>query len=104
MFFFCERISTASAENDGAITTSVKMSFTVSAMRAATSRFAAMTPPKADTGSQACALAWASAIGSSASAEPTATPQGLACLMMATAGSSKSKAARRAASASTKLL
>ena len=67
MFFFLERISTASASKAGAMTTSVKMSLTVLAMPAVTVRFAAMTPPKADTGSQAWALAWASAIGSAAS-------------------------------------
>ena len=70
-------------------------------MPAVTVRLAAMTPPNADTGSVAWALAWASAIGSAASAEATATPHGLACLTMATAGSAKSKAARTAASAST---
>ncbi len=58
-------------------------------MPAVTVRFAAMTPPNAETGSQAWALAWASAMGSAASAEPTATPHGLACLMMATAGSAE---------------
>ena len=104
MFFFLDRISTASSSKPGAMTTSVKMPATVRAMPAVTVRFAAMTPPNADTGSQAWALAWASAMGSAAEAEPTATPQGLACLMMATAGSAKSKAARSAASASTKLL
>ena len=41
-----------------------------------------MTPPKAETGSQAWALRWASATSA-----PTAMPQGLACLMIATAGS-----------------
>ena len=48
-----------------------------------TGRLTAMTPPKADTGSQACALRWASA-----ASPPTAIPQGLACLMMATHGRS----------------
>ena len=41
---------------------------------------AAITPPNAETGSQAWALRWASAMSA-----PTAMPQGLACLMMATA-------------------
>ena len=51
-------------------------------MAAVTVRFAAMTPPKAETGSQACALVYASTTST-----PIATPQGLACLMMATQGS-----------------
>ena len=56
-----------------------------------------MTPPYAETGSQACALRCASAMSS-----PTAMPHGLACLMIATVGWSPwSYAARRAASAST---
>ena len=59
-------------------------------------RFAAITPPYAETGSQACAFWWATAMSSS-----TAMPHGFACLMMATAGSAKSNALRRAASAST---
>ena len=80
MFFFLDRISTASSSKPGAMTTSVKMSATVLAMPAVTVRFAAITPPKAETGSQACALACASAIGSAASAEPTATPPGVGVL------------------------
>ncbi len=101
MFFLRDRTSSASGSNPGATTTSVKMSFTVSAMATVTGRFAAMTPPNAESGSQACAAAWAEAIGSAASAGAIAMPHGLACLMIATAGSSKSKAARTAASAST---
>jgi hypothetical protein len=57
---------------------------------------AAITPPKADTGSQACALRCAAAM-----TVPTAMPQGLACLMIATHGSLWSCAARQAASVST---
>ena len=72
------------------------MSLTCSAIAADTGTLVAMTPPNALTGSQACALRWASATSA-----PTAMPHGLACLMTATAGSSKSYAARRAASAST---
>ena len=71
-------------------------SATCSAMATLTGTFVAMTPPKADTGSQAWALRCASATSA-----PTAMPHGLACLMIATAGSAKSYAARRAASAST---
>ena len=54
-------------------------------MSTLTGRFAAITPPKADTGSQAWARRWASATSA-----PTAMPQGLACLMIATAGAEKS--------------
>ena len=59
-------------------------------------RFAAITLPKAETGSHSWARRWASAMSA-----PTAMPHGLACLMIATAGSAKSFAARRAASVST---
>ena len=76
--------------------TSVNTSATWRAISTDTGRFAAITPPNAETGSQAWARACASA-----TSPPTATPHGLACLMIATAGSSKSYAARRAASVST---
>jgi len=66
---------------DGAAMTSVKMGRTWPAMVASTSPFVAITPPYAETGSQAWARRWASATVS-----PTAMPHGLACLMMATAG------------------
>ena len=59
-------------------------------------RFAAITPPYAETGSQAWARACASAIDSA-----VAMPHGFACLMIATVGCSWSNAARTAASAST---
>ena len=58
-------------------------SATCSAMATLTSRFAAITPPKALTGSVACALRCASAMSA-----PTAIPHGLACLMIATHGAS----------------
>ena len=80
----------------GATITSVKTSATCSAIATDTGRLAAITPPNAETGSHACALRCASATSA-----PTAMPHGLACLMIATAGSSKSYAARRAASVST---
>ena len=83
MFFFPASTATASAVNDGATTTSVNTSATCSAMVRSISRFAAITPPKAETGSQACALRCASAMSA-----PTAIPHGLACLMIATQGSS----------------
>ena len=63
---------------------------------ALTGRFVAMTPPKADTGSHSCARRCASAMSA-----PIAMPHGFACLMIATHGSAKSYAARRAASVST---
>ena len=88
--------STAPSAYAGAMITSVKISATCRAMSTLTGWLAAITPPYADTGSHAWALRWASAMSA-----PTAMPHGLACLMIATAGSSKSYAARRAASAST---
>ena len=101
MFFFCVSSSTASASNAGATSTSVKMPETVSAISRVTVRLAAMTPPNAETGSHSCARRCASAMGSDAPGAATAMPHGFACLMIATAGSSKSNAARTAASAST---
>ena len=76
--------------------TSVKISATCRAISTLTGRLAAITPPYAEIGSQAWAFRWASAMS-----DPMAMPHGLACLMIATAGSSKSPADRRAASAST---
>ena len=61
-----------------------------------TTPLAAITPPNADAGSQL----WALRCASTRSA-PIAIPHGLECFMIATQGSAKSKAARRAASAST---
>ena len=82
--------------NDGATTTSVKTSAICSAVVRSISRLAAITPPKADRGSHACALRCAAAMSG-----PTAIPHGLACLMIATHGSAWSCAARHAASVST---
>ena len=101
MFFFRVRISSASSEKPGASSTSVKTSAICSASSAVTGRLTAMTPPKADTGSQACARWWARATSASAPPATAAMPHGLACLMIATAGSAKSFAARQAASTST---
>ena len=75
--------------------TSVKISATCSAIATETGRLTAMTPPNAESGSQACALRCASATSAA-----TAIPHGLACLMIATQGSAWSYAARRAASVS----
>ena len=96
MFFLRLRISTASGSKSGATTTSVNTGAICSAAAAVSVRLVAMTPPNAETGSQACALACASATSA-----PTAIPHGLACLMIATVGASWSCAARQAASAST---
>ena len=71
-------------------------SATCAAIAAVTGRLVAITPPNAETGSHAWALACASATSA-----PTAMPHGLACLMTATVGSVWSCAARQAASAST---
>jgi hypothetical protein len=81
--------------------TSVKMSRRFSAIFRVTVRLAAITPPNAETGSHSCARRCAEAMGSSALGAAIAMPHGLACLMIATAGLTMSKAARRAASAST---
>ena len=96
MFFFPVSTATASSVNDGATTTSVNTSDTCSAIVRSISRLAAITPPNAEIGSQACALRCAAAMSA-----PTAIPQGLACLMIATHGSAWSCAARQAASVST---
>ncbi len=85
----------------GATSTSVNTSATCSAIATVTGRLTAITPPNADTGSQALALRCASATGSAASGAPTAIPHGLECLTTATAGSAKSDTIRYAASAST---
>ena len=96
MFFLRGSTSTAPSSYAGATITSVNTSATCSAIATDTGRLTAITPPNAETGSQA----WARRCASATSA-PTAMPHGLACLMIATAGSSKSYAARRAASVST---
>ena len=85
MFFFAERTSTAPSSYPGATTTSVKISATCSAIARVTGTLVAITPPNAETGSQACALRCASATSA-----PTAMPHGLPCLMIATAVRSKS--------------
>ena len=74
----------------------MKISATWAASSAVTGALAAITPPKAETGSQAWARRWAWAMSA-----PMARPHGLACLMMATQGSVKSWHERQAASAST---
>ena len=96
MFFLPWRTSTAPSSYAGATITSVNTSATCSAISTDTGRLTAITPPNAETGSHSCARRCASATSA-----PTAMPHGLACLMIATAGSSKSYAARRAASVST---
>ena len=73
----------------GAYTIDYPVIMAGAAIAAVTGRFAAITPPNAETGSHSWALRWASATSA-----PTAMPHGLACLMIATHGSSKSCAAR----------
>ena len=99
MFPFAARIAFASSSIPGAITTSTKTSAIARAAAASSRRFAATIPPKALVGSQARAAAWASA-----RLVAVATPQGLACLMIATAGRSNSATSSKAASASPTLL
>src|SRR6478752_3935183 len=101
MFFLRVSTATASSAKPGARTTSVNTSAICSAMATVTGRLAAITPPKADTGSHSWASRWARAISSSVPPAIAAMPHGLACLMTATAGSVKSPAARQAASTST---
>ena len=84
-FLAADRMESASASKSGAMTTSVKMSAIWRARSAVTVPLVAITPPKADDGSQALALACASARSA-----PSAIPHGLECLMMATHGSAKS--------------
>ena len=50
-----DRTSIAPSSYPGAITTSVKIDESAVAISSEILRFAATTPPKADTGSQACA-------------------------------------------------
>ena len=83
----------------GAITTSVKMLATTVAVSASSGRFMAMMPPKALIGSAANAVCHAATRFS-----PLATPQGLACLIMAIVGLSNSATSSKAASVSLMLL
>ena len=62
--------------------TSVNTSDNAWAIWVVTIRLAATTPPNAETESHSCAFVYASAISF-----PTAIPQGLACLIIATHGS-----------------
>jgi hypothetical protein len=81
------------------MTTSVKTAVMACAAASSRGRLTATTPPKALTGSQASARAWASA-----SVAPVPTPQGLACLTIAQAGAANSVTSSKAASASAMLL
>src|SRR5699024_11366413 len=94
-----DRSSRASAENEGAARHSVKIGLIDAASSASTSRLVAITPPYAESGSHS----WA-ALCAAAAVSATAMPQGFARLTMATAGWSKSKAARIAASVSVELV
>src|SRR5471032_1485693 len=76
-FCLADRICLASAENDGAISTSTNSLASSVAAAAPTSVLKAMMPPKADVGSVCSARLYASAASA-----PSATPQGLACLTM----------------------
>ena len=83
--------ATAAALKVGAMTASTNKSAAARAATKASStgRLAAMTPPKADTGSEASAAGKAAAMLS-----PTARPQGERCLTMTTAGAVNDSAAR----------
>jgi hypothetical protein len=92
----------ASSVASGAMMTSVKMSVIARAASASSVRLSATMPPKADVVSQASALRYAATRLS-----PSATPHGLACLMMAQAAvraGSNSATHSKAASVSLMLL
>ena len=67
------------------MTTSAELSVIRAAIAPVTVPLAATTPPYAESGSHASALAYASAMSA-----PIAIPHGLECLMMAAHGSAKS--------------
>src|SRR5579871_6104128 len=98
-FFFAAKISFALESKPGAAMHSTNSFATSSAVAASTSRLNASTPPKAETGSDASALRYASR-----SVDCSAVPQGLLCLMMTAAGFLNSAARLRAASRSKRLL
>jgi len=82
--------------------TSVKISTILRAVAASSVRLSATTPPYAETGSHDSAFSYASS-----RVAPTATPQGLACLMIAAAADSSganSATSSKAASVSLRLL
>ncbi len=101
MFFFRVSTDSAASVNPGAASTSVNTSAICSANSVVTTRLTAMTPPNAETGSQASARSWARAMSSSVPPGTLAMPQGLACLTIAQVGAAKSVAIRQAASMST---
>ena len=98
-FGFAAMIAFASSSASGAITTSVKIWVISSASLPSKVRFSAIIPPKAETGSDAKA-----AFQTSVRSSPLATPQGLACLMIAIEGASNSETSSKAASVSLILL
>ena len=77
----------------------MKCSCRRSASAASTGRLSAITPPNAESGSQASAFSYASPTSSA-----IAAPQGLLCLTITHAGSSNSSSSRRAESRSRTLL
>ena len=98
-FFLAANRSRASVVNAGAAMASTKTFTISSAASASTSRLMPMTPPNAETGSQASAFWYASS-----TVAPVAAPQGLVCFTMITTGSSNSCASSQQASRSTRLL
>ena len=82
MFFFCSKISSASFEKDGAITISIKILLICSAVALSISLFAAIIPPKIETGSELYASSNAFEI-----VLLVATPQGFACFTATIVGS-----------------
>ena len=97
--FFSANRDRASASASGAMITSMKIDDIAIAVTRSKERLQATIPPNALTGSAAKACSHASA-----SLSATATPQGLACLTIAMAGSVNSLTRRRAASVSLILL
>ncbi len=80
-FFFLAKMSMTPASNSGATTTSAYWLAMASAVALSTGRFTAIQPPKAATRSAIFALIYASSKEAA-----LATPQGLLCLTMTTAG------------------
>ena len=100
MFFFVPRISKASFEIVGAITTSKNIGFIASAVSASNSLLNATIPPKADLSSAAKARS-----NASNTVFPNAVPHGFVCFTITQEGRSFHSCAKfHAASISTILL
>src|SRR5271155_3858653 len=99
MFFFFLKISIASSENSGAATISTKPSVIFLASSGSTLSVKPNMPPKAASGSVEYALS-----NASSRVLPTATPQGLLCLIMQDEGEPMSRMMRTRQKVSVMLL